>query len=464
MNRESRLGAESEEVVAVPHGDIANRDDTAGPRRVVIVGSGFAGFTCAQRLCRILAAAGSDTEVLLVTPTDYMLYTPLLPDVAGGLIDPRYVAIPLADSLPRVRLVVATADSVDLANQTITVTSEHHEPRTLSWDRLVLAPGSVTRLFDVPGLAEHARGLKTVAEALYLREQLLHQLELADHEEDPEMRRARRTFVVVGASYAGTELIAQMRAFADAYADRRGLDRTDIRFLLLDLAEQVMPEVGEKLGDKVLAVLRDRGIDIRLKTSLRELSDDRVVLTDGTVVPTYTVAWVTGVTGAPLLQTLGLPLERGRLVVDEYLTVPGFAHVFAGGDAAAVPDLTQPGKVTPPTAQHAGRQGKILARNVAASLGFGSRAPYRHKDMGLVVDLGPGFAVANPLGVPLSGLPAKAVTRAYHTWAVPRALNRWAITLTYLTNAVTQRPLTRLGLVSREEASFGASEGIPSRQ
>ncbi|MGX1775909.1 NAD(P)/FAD-dependent oxidoreductase [Nocardia brasiliensis] len=438
--------------------------ETESPQRVVIVGSGFAGFTCAAQLCRRLAKAGRDIEVVLVTPDDYMLYTPLLPDVAGGLIDPRFVVISLADALPRVRLVVGKAESVDLQRKSITVRSEYYPARELSWDRLVLTPGSVTRLFDVPGLAEHGRGLKTIAEALYLREQLLRQLELADHEDDPELRRARRTVVVVGASYAGTELIAQLRALADAYAHRRGFDPAEVRFVLLDMADRVMPEVGERLGDKVLTVLRGRGIDIRLQTSLRELTDGHVVLTDDSVIPTHTVAWVTGVTGAPLLSTLDLPLERGRLVVDAKLGVPGHPDVFAGGDAAAVPDLTKPGKITPPTAQHATRQGKALARNVAASLGIGAAAPYKHRDMGLVVDLGPGFAVANPVGIHLSGRLAKIVTRVYHIYAVPRAVNRWAISLAYATNAVTPRALALLGLVSPEEASFGGSEGIPSKQ
>ncbi|MFI1912907.1 NAD(P)/FAD-dependent oxidoreductase [Nocardia sp. NPDC020380] len=436
-------------------------ENNASPQRVVIVGSGFAGFTCARKLVRLLAKADRDIEIVLVTPTDYLLYTPLLPDVAGGLIDARFVTISLPDTLPRVRLVIGKAESVDLQAKTVTVTHETGPDRELSWDRLVLTPGSVTRLFDVPGLTEHARGLKTAAEALYLRDHFLRQLELADNEEDPEVREARRTVVVVGASYAGTELISQLRALADAYAARRGFDRTQIRFLLLDTAERVMPEVGERLGDKALHVLRDRGIDIRLKMSLQKLSEREVVLTDGTVVPTYTVAWVTGVTGAPMLSNLGLPLERGRLTVDTSLRVPGHPEVFAGGDAAAVPDVTSPGKITPPTAQHATRQGKALARNVAASLGFGRAKPYKHRDMGLVVDLGPGFAVANPLGVHLSGLPAKAVTRAYHTYAVSRGVNRWAIILAYLTNAVMPRPLSSLGLVGSEESGFVGSEGIP---
>nr|WP_198429327.1 FAD-dependent oxidoreductase [Nocardia bovistercoris] len=429
--------------------------------RVVIVGGGFAGFACAKKLARLFEVRERDIEIVLIDKQDYMLYTPLLPDVAGGAIDPRFVTVSLADALPSVRLIVGRVDAVDPEARTVTVARENHEPLELGWDKLVLTPGSVTRLFDVPGLHEHARGLKTVAEALYLREQLLHQLESAEHEADPVVRRARRTVVVVGASYAGTELVAQLRALADAYADRRGIERDEIRFLLLDTAKQVMPEVGERLGEKALEVLRGRGIDIRLETSLRSVADDHVVLTDGARVGTHTVAWVTGVTGAPLLDDLGFDLERGRLVVDEYLRAPGHPDILAGGDAAAVPDLVRgDGAITPPTAQHASRQGKTLARNVAADFGIGRAAPYRHRDMGLVVDLGPGFAVANPLGKHLSGLPAKAVTRAYHTYALPRGVNRWAVTLGYLTTAFVPRPLTRLGLVSAREAGFADSEGI----
>jgi NADH:quinone reductase (non-electrogenic) len=432
-------------------------------QRVVIVGSGFAGFECARKLSRIVAKAGrTDVEIVLVSPTDYMLYTPLLPDVAGGLIDPRFVAIPLLNALPQVQLRIGAVTEVDLDGRTLRVDDGHSEERELSWDRLVLTPGSVTRLFDIPGLTEHANGLKSVAEALYLREQLLRQLELADQEDDEAVRRGRRTVVVVGASYAGTELVAQLKALADTYADRRGIDPRKFRFLLLDTADRVMPEVGEELGDKVLEVLRGRGIDIRLGTTLKELSPGRVLLTDGTEVATHTVAWVTGVEGAPLLKTLGLELQKGRLVVDADLSVPGRRDVFAGGDAAAVPDLTKPGQITPPTAQHASRQGKALARNVAASLGIGATRDYRHRDMGLVVDLGPGFAVANPVGVQLSGRFAKAVARGYHVFAVPRGVNRWAVSLAYMTNLVTPRPLALLGLVSREEAGFARSEGIDS--
>lgn len=397
----------------------------------------------------------------MISPVDYMLYTPLLPDVAGGVADARFVAVPLANSLKGVRLLRGRVDGVDFAGRTVTYCDPEERNHSMPWDRLVLTPGSVTRLLDVRGLATHARGLKSTAEALYLRDHFIEQLELASIEDDPRVAAARRTVVVVGASYSGTELVAQLRALADAAAKQMAFDPAEVRFLLLDLAEQVMPEVGKKLGDAALKVLRKRGIDVRLGTTLKEAHADHVVLSDDSRIETRTIAWVTGVTGAPLIQNLGLPTEKGRLVVRADLQVPDHPEVFAAGDAAAVPDLTQPGKVTPPTAQHATRQGKALARNVAASLGYGSGKEYKHRNLGLVVDLGPGYAVANPLNIHLSGLPAKAVTRAYHLYAIPRGVNRWAMSLAYLTDALFTRSVVSIGLSSEDDAQFTASEGIP---
>ena len=428
---------------------------------VVIVGSGFTGFECARGLARRLRRSEADVDITIVSPIDYMLYTPLLPDVAGGLLDARFVTIPLAGTLEGVRAIRGRVEKADLSGRTLIYTDPEERSHELSWDRLVLTPGSVTRLFDIPGLATHARGLKSTAEALYLRDHVLEQLELASIDTDPAVAAGRRTVVVVGASYSGTELIAQLRALADAAAQQSGFDPASVRFLLLDLAEQVMPEVGEKLGSAAMDVLRSRGIDVRLGTTLKEVHADHVVLSDDSRVDTRTVAWVTGVTAAPLIETLGLPTEKGRLKVDANLQVPGHPEVFAAGDAAAVPDLTQPGKITPPTAQHAIRQGKALARNVAASLGYGSVKAYKHRNMGLVVDLGPHYAVANPLNVQLSGYPAKFVTRAYHLYAMPRFVNRWAVALAYLTDVLFARTVVSMGLSSQEDAQFSASEGIP---
>jgi NADH:ubiquinone reductase (H+-translocating) len=429
---------------------------------VVIIGSGFTGFECARRLGRLSRRkSASDVRVTIISPTDYMLYTPLLPDVAGGVVDARFVAIPLAGTLKGVRAIRARVDTVDLTGRTLSFTDVERRSHTMDWDRLVLTPGSVTRLFDVPGLATYARGLKSTAEALYLRDHVLEQFELASIDDHEERAEARRTIVVVGASYSGTELVAQLRALADAAAKQLGFDAAQVKFLLLDLAEQVMPEVGKRLGDSAMRVLRKHGIDVRLGTTLSQVHADHVVLSDGSRVNTHTVAWVTGVTAAPLIAKLGLPTEHGRLKVGADLQVPGQPDVFAAGDAAAVPDLTQPGKITPPTAQHATRQGKVLARNVAASLGYAKKKDYRHRNMGMVVDLGPRYAVANPLGVHLSGYPAKFVTRAYHLYAIPRVVNRWAVSLAYLTDAIFPRSVISFGLPSQSQAEFSASEGIP---
>jgi NADH:ubiquinone reductase (H+-translocating) len=425
---------------------------------VVIVGSGFTGFECARRLARRLRK--TDADVTIISPVDYMLYTPLLPDVAGGVVDPRFVTIPLAGTLNGVRKIRGRVDSVDLTQHRLDFTDLEQRSRSLSWDRLVLTPGSVTRLFDIPGLAQYARGLKSPAEALYLRDHVLEQLELSCLEDDADLARARRTVAVVGASYSGTELVLQLRALANAAAKQMNFDPDEVKFLLLDVAEQVMPEVGKKLGDRAQRVLRRRGVDVRLGLTLNEVHPNHVVLSDGSRVGTHTVAWVTGVTAAPLIETLGLPTESGRLTVQTDLTVPGHPDVFAAGDAAAVPDVTQPGKITPPTAQHATRQGKTLSNNVAASLGHGKKREYKHHDMGLVVDLGPHNAVANPLNIPLSGFPAKVVTRAYHLYAIPRGVNRWAVTLAYLTDALFARSVVSLGLSTQSDSEFLTSEGI----
>jgi NADH:ubiquinone reductase (H+-translocating) len=428
---------------------------------VVIVGSGFTGFECARRLARRMRKHNGSVDVTIISPVDYMLYTPLLPDVAGAVVDARFVTIPLAGTLKGVRAVRGRVDSVDFEKRTVTFTDPEQRTLSMTWDRLVLTPGSVTRLFDIPGLATHARGLKSTAEALYLRDHVLEQMELACIGDDPQIANARRTIVVVGASYSGTELVAQLRALADAAAKQMGFDPTAVNFVLLDLAKQVMPEVGEKLGAAAMKVLRSREIDVRLGMTLKEVHADHVVLSDDSRVDTRTVAWVTGVTAAPLIETLGLPTEKGRLKVQADLQVPGHPDVFSAGDAAAVPDLTQPANITPPTAQHAIRQGKVLANNVAASLGYGTKKDYRHRNMGLVVDLGPHYAVANPLNVQLSGYPAKFVTRSYHLYAIPRFVNRWAVSLAYLTDIFFDRTVVSMGLSTQSDAEFSASEGIP---
>ncbi|MFF0889654.1 NAD(P)/FAD-dependent oxidoreductase [Streptomyces sp. NPDC003456] len=412
--------------------------------RIVIVGAGFAGYRTARTLSRL---ARGRAHITLLNPTDYFLYLPLLPQVAAGILEPRRVTVSLSDTLRDVRLVLGQADRIDLDGRTLHYTGPEDEEGTLAYDRLVLTAGSVNKLLPIPGVAEHAHGFRGLPEALYLRDHVTRQVELAAATDDPETCAARCTFVVVGAGYTGTEVAAHGQMFTDAQVRRHPLRRgMRPRWMLLDVAPRVLPEMDEKLSATADRVLRQRGVDVRMGTSVQEATHDGVVLTDGESVATRTLVWCVGVRPDPLVESLGLPTERGRLLVDPHLQVPGRPEVFSCGDVAAVPDLEKPGGYTPMTAQHAWRQGRVAAENVAASLGpGGQRKAYRHRDLGFVVDLGGAKAAANPLGVPLSGVPAGAVTRGYHLAAMPG--NRVRVAADWLLDAVLPRQAVQLGLV-----------------
>jgi NADH dehydrogenase len=385
-------------------------------------------------------------DITLLNPTDYFLYLPLLPQVAAGVLEPRRVTVSLPGTLPRVRLVLGEADRVDMDARTVHYTGPEGHDGTLTYDRLVLAVGSVNKLLPVPGVAEHAHGFRGLPEALYLRDHVTRQLELAAADEDHDSRAARRTFVVVGAGYTGTEVAAQGTLFTDGLvAAHPELAGQPVRWLLLDTAKRVLPELDPRLSATADRVLRERGVEVRMGQSVQEATPDGAVLTTGERVASRTLVWCVGVRADPLVESLGLATQKGRLVVDECLQVPGRPGVFACGDAAAVPDVTRPGQATAMTAQHAQRQGALAGRNIAASLGHGTLRRYRHHDLGFVVELGGPDAAANPLHVPLSGLPAKAVTRGYHLAAMPG--NRVRIAADWLLNAVLPRQTVQLGLV-----------------
>ncbi|WP_425336437.1 NAD(P)/FAD-dependent oxidoreductase, partial [Streptomyces afghaniensis] len=412
--------------------------------RILIVGAGFAGYRTARTLSR---ETRGRAHITLLNPTDYFLYLPLLPQVAAGVLEPRRVTVSLSDTLPDVRLVLGEADRIDLDGQTLHYTGPEGDGGTLSYDRLVLAAGSVNKLLPIPGVAEHAHGFRGLPEALYLRDHVTRQVELAAAADDPKTCAARCTFVVVGAGYTGTEVAAHGQMFTDAQVRKHPLRQgMRPRWMLLDVAPRVLPEMDEKLSTTADRVLRQRGVDVRMGTSVKEATPDGVVLTDGEFVETRTLVWCVGVRPDPLVESLGLPMEKGRLLVDPHLQVPGRPELFACGDVAAVPDLEKPGSYTPMTAQHAWRHGKVAAENVAASLGLGgARKPYRHRDLGFVVDLGGAKAAANPLGVSLSGVPAGAVTRGYHLAAMPG--NRVRVAADWLLDAVLPRQAVQLGLV-----------------
>ncbi|WP_242606462.1 NAD(P)/FAD-dependent oxidoreductase [Protofrankia symbiont of Coriaria ruscifolia] len=438
--------------------------------RVVVVGSGFGGFGVLSHLERRLPADA--VELVVVSPVDHLLYTSLLPQVSANEAEPRHLAVSIRAALRRTTLhlghVVAVdaaggagaADGTDAGGGTVTIRRPDGFREKLHWDRLVLAPGAVTRTFDIPGLTDHALGLKNLAEAVYLRDHVLRQLEYADACDDPAERRARCTFVVIGAGYTGTELAAQMTQFTRrAVYQYPRLAEGDIRWILADLAPRVLPELRTALGDRAARVLAARGVEVRLRTSVAEVSADSVRFTTGEIVATHTLVWCAGVSPSPLVATLGLPTTRqGRLVVDAQFRVPDVAGMFALGDAAAVPDVTQGCQPAGQTAQHAVRQAAAAARSVAASLGYATARPYRHRNLGFIVDLGGTAAVADPLGVPLSGVPAAALTRMYHLRALPCLTNKTRVAADWLLGAFTPRQIVQLGFLPPAKSSISAAE------
>ncbi|SFN53912.1 NADH dehydrogenase [Pseudonocardia ammonioxydans] len=415
--------------------------------RIVVLGGGFAGFHAARTLSRRLRGKA---DIVLVNSTDYFLYLPLLPQVSSGVLDPRRITVPLAASLRGVRVKLGQVREVDLDGHTVCYTDPEGGEHELGYDRLVVAIGSVNKLLPVPGIAEHAHGFRGMPEALYLRDHILGQLEMAVDTEDPVERAARCTFVVVGAGYTGTEVAAQGALLTEQVArDHPELEGQPIRWLLLDVKPRVLPELDERLSRTATRVLRRRGVELRTGTSVAEATAEGVRLSTGESLPTRSLIWCVGVRPDPLVTDLGLPVEHGRIVVDPYLQVEGHEDVYACGDAAAVPDPGNPGSSTPMTAQHAVRHGRTAARNVAASLGHGTRSPYRHRDLGFVVDLGGRDAAANPLHVPLAGPPARAVTSGYHLMAMPG--NRIRTGVEWLLDRVLPRQRVHLGLVQPDE-------------
>jgi NADH dehydrogenase len=420
--------------------------------RVVIVGAGFAGYNAARGLQK----HAPDVKTVLINPTDYFLYLPLLPEVGSGILEPRRICVSLHDRLPKVGLVLGTVTDIDVVGHRVEWVGPEGRRGATEFDRLVLAAGSVNRLLPIPGVAEYAHGFRGISEALYLRDHITCQLELAAATDDRDERDARCTFVVVGAGYTGTEVAAQGQLFtARLVRQLPALRNQRVRWLLADTSERLLPGLSPRMSRTADRVLRRRGVEVRVGQSVEYAGPDCLRMTTDEEISTRSLIWCVGVRPDPLVDALSLPTDRGRVQVHETLVVRGYEHVFACGDCAAVPDVTRPGSVTAMTAQHAQRQGKLVARNVAASLARHDLEAYKHHDLGFLVDLGGSKAAANPLHIPLSGVAAKTVTRGYHLYSLPgnrtRTAADWAI------NAIMPPRAVQLGLVRAERVPLEAT-------
>jgi NADH dehydrogenase len=406
-------------------------------RQILIAGGGFGGFYAARALQRALPPHSA--RVTLINDANFMLYTPLLPGAAGATLDPRHVVVPLRTQLRHTDLLIGSVLGADPAQRQLTVARIDGERLQLHYDRLIVALGSVSRTLPIPGLAEHAVGLKSLADATALRNQVLSCLDIAESLEDPARRREYLGFVGVGAGYAGVEGLAELHDFASSVIDLYPRCRAQgMRWVLVEAQSRIMGEVSQGLAHFAQRELESHGIEVRTNTTLREVTPTGVLLADGTHLPARTLVWTAGVRPAPATARLGLALDDGgRIVVDAKLRVPSRPDIWAIGDCAAVPDPANRGRPCPPTAQHALRQGRRVARNVAATLGNGRERPFRWRSLGVVAELGHNQAVAVTAGVRWRGLPAWLIARTYHLLLMPgfgrklRLLVDWNVALLF---------------------------------
>ena len=412
---------------------------------VVIAGGGFGGAAAARELERVMPKQSA--RLVLINETNFLLYTPFLPEAAAGTLEPRHVVTPLREILDRTYLRLGSIIGHDPEAKTVQLRAKYGTVETLPYDQLLLALGSVSRTLPVPGLAEHAIGFKDLADAIWLRNHVVETLEEANATEDPARRDKLLTYVFVGGGYAGLEALAELQDFAvDAMENYPRARLHGMRWVLVEATGRVLPEIDSELADYALRELRGRGIDIRLETTLEEVGPDTARLSSGETLPTSTVVWTAGVAPQPILRDLNLPLdERGRVPVDECLKVEGMDSVWAIGDCAAAPDPR--GGHYPPTAQHAVRQGPVAARNLAAELGIGSTEPFTYRSEASFVNLGRHKAVGRIGERTFRGFPAWWLARSYHMSQIPGTARKVRAVLDWTTGLPFGRDISEVGSI-----------------
>lgn len=405
----------------------------------LVLGGGFAG----SYVARYLGKRGAT----IVSPENYMLFTPMLPEAASGTLEPRHVVVPLRMMCPHAELLLGKAQAHDADGRRVQV-AVGERVFWVRYSNLVVAVGAIVRTLPIPGLAEHALGFKSLADAIRLRNHVLERLEVAAADPNPTHQLRELTFVFVGAGYAGVEALAELADLVhDAMRYYPGLRHAPQRWVLVDAATKILPEIPTRLGEYAAQLLLRRGVDIRVETRLEEVEAHAARLSDGENLPTSTVVWTAGVRANPILPDLGVPVdERGRVPVDATLRVSPMERIWALGDCAAVPNEATPGRLDPPTSQHALRQARRLAKNLQ-----GEPQTYRYRMLGEGATLGRYKGIADILGIHFRGFLGWWITRTYHLYQLPlfsrklRVVTDWTVALFF------RRDIAQLGTLGHPE-------------
>jgi NADH dehydrogenase len=446
----------------------AGSKPATGKPRILVVGGGHVGLYVARRLLKKLRRG--EAEVTIVDPQPHMTYQPFLPEAAAGSISPRHAVVPLRQELKKAHVLAGMVTKVDHARKVATVHLIIGPSREVEYDEIVLVPGSVSRTLPIPGLRENAVGFKTIGEAIYLRNKVLEQLDIAATTSDAATRTRALTFVFIGGGYAGIEAMAEMEdmaTFALRYYPE--LESSDMHWILVEATQRILPEVTIDLGAYAVEEMRHRGMDIRLGTRLDSCIDGVVKLSDGDSFPSDTIVWTAGVKASPMLEQTDLPRDdRSRVTClptlqvierDQGTTLAGtvIPGAWSAGDCAAVPDLTAPDPATTmcsPSAQHAVRQARVLADNIVAILRGKAPTEYKHKYAGSVASLGLHKGVAYVYGVKLHGLPAWFMHRTYHMSRIPSFNRKVRVIADWTLALFLKREVVSLGELHDPRESF----------
>jgi NADH dehydrogenase len=426
--------------------------------RIVILGGGFGGLATARELERLLPA-GTDVRITLVNRENYFLFTPMLHEVAASDLDLTHIVSPLRKLLSRTKLFTGVVESIDAERRCVVVShAEGEHSHELEYDHLVIALGAITNFYDIPGLAERAETMKSLGDAIGLRNLMIQHLEEAEFECNAGIRQPLLTFVVAGGGFAGVETVAAMNDFLHA-AIRfyPSLSRQHVRVVVVHAGKTLLPELGERLGKYTERQLAARGVDIVLGSRIVGLANDAVVLANGTVVTARTIVWTAGTSANPVTDNLPCEKQRGRIQADEFLRVPGLDGVWALGDCAVVPDRAT-GSAYPPTAQHALREGVVAARNIVATMRGTPLVPFRFSTIGLLASIGRRTGVANILGVTFSGFVAWWLWRTVYLLKLPRLEKKIRVALDWtldilFSKDVVQFATHRAPTISRADSS-----------
>ncbi|WP_433316038.1 NAD(P)/FAD-dependent oxidoreductase [Micromonospora sp. CA-269861] len=429
------------------------------PKRILVVGAGHVGLYAALRLSKKLSSR--EAEVMVVDPQPHMTYQPFLPEAAAGNISPRHSVVPLRRELRRCKMVAGTVTRIEHDRKVATVQPISGPAREITYDHVIVAPGSVSRTLPIPGLHEQGIGFKTIGEAIYLRNHVLDRLDVAAATPDPDVRRSALTFTFVGGGYAGIEALAEMEDMArDALRYYPELKQDEVRWVLVEATQRVLPEVDRDMGAYTVQQLLKRNMDIRLDTRLESCVDGVVKLSDGDSFRSDTIVWTAGVKPSPMLDATDFPRDdRRRITCLPTLQVVNGDQVvegaWAAGDCAAVPDLTkEPGNFCSPSAQHAVRQAARMADNITAVIRGREPVNYKHKHVGSVASLGLHKGVAQVYGIKMTGWPAWVMHRTYHMSRIPSFNRKVRVVVDWSLAFFLKREVVALGQLHDPREEF----------